>query len=366
MKSLRTGVGVLVGKEGKTRDEQDDESITAAALEIDQMYRAEWQQERLYSRGIHIQPRAWSAGQTKKAGYWGRKPDRRRPGKFQRPRLRMDPRSLKPLIGIYLLVLKVHLFLLPRDKDSVFHDILAMPAGAGVPQGFDPSNPIVLAGDTLVQIRACRKVAYAKRISLSFFSILSLIIHHSPLQTQIEAYRPGDVVFLSECGLFAHKYAMSTFVELALRGIQTIIVQHPESFRSVPIDLTTPLLRPTWIRGPEEYKKGSSPEFVNRDAIRKSWIAQLEAQPSFPHMAEVLDIADQYDCRSLLGDVYYLFLCEISRAPHEPNNHSGASSFPYPALPDRHRARIMTGYWSLTEFWQKISVNIPPPPRKAG
>ncbi|KAJ7495371.1 hypothetical protein FB451DRAFT_1213941 [Mycena latifolia] len=242
---------------------------------------------------------------------------------------------------------KVHLFHLLRDEESVFHDMLAMPPGAAAPQGSSRENPVVLVGDTLAQIRAFHKLAYA-----------------SPLQAQITAYQRSDLASLIECGFFAHKYAMTSFLQLALDAIVSIATRH--SFDGHPIATNTALLRLTWLQGAPLYNTAGTREFEIRELIRRSWMAQVRTQRSFDHMKIILERCQQYDFRALLGEVYHEYLRRMSFAHREPGHGPRPARFPDPSLFELHRARLMTGYWSLNECWDEFVTNVPPVPVSEG
>lgn len=75
-------------------------------------------------------------------------------------------------------------------------------------------------------------------------------------------------------------------------------------------------------------------------------------------MKEMLDLADTYDFRPLLGDVYHIYL-KITLEPREPSCDPGPAPFPDPSLSELHRGRIMTGHWSLDDCWQRLAMNVP-------
>ncbi|KAJ7088042.1 hypothetical protein B0H15DRAFT_1022609 [Mycena belliarum] len=235
---------------------------------------------------------------------------------------------------------KIHLFHLLRDEESVFHDMLAMPGGSAAPQGSTRADPVVLAGDTLAQIRAFHRLAYA-----------------SPLEAQVSAYTRRDLGFLVDCALFAHKYELKGFLHLALDAIGSIGTRL--TLNDIPIAITTALLRLTWLQGPKRFTAPGTREFLIREVLQSSIMAQIRAQSSFEHLKIMLDRCEQYDFRVLLGEIYHFYLCKMtsrSQASESPV----VFTFPDPSLPELHRTRLMRGFWSLAECWRHFVANVPP------
>ncbi|KAJ7142776.1 hypothetical protein C8R44DRAFT_974339 [Mycena epipterygia] len=238
---------------------------------------------------------------------------------------------------------QVHLFHLLRDETFAFHDMFSMPSGDAAPEGFDRENPVILTGDTLTDICSFHTLAYS-----------------SPLQSQLGAFRPENLPGLTAGGLFAHKYSMNTFLQLALYASRAI--GNRFSFNATAIAVTLPLLRLTWLCGSSRYRPKGTVEHDIRVLIQRSWILRLREDPSFDKMKEMLDLADTYDFRPLLGEVYHMYLLKITVGPREPICDPSPTPFPDPSLSELHRSWIMTGHWSLDDCWQRLAMNAPPVP----
>ncbi|KAJ6450982.1 hypothetical protein C8R47DRAFT_1329799 [Mycena vitilis] len=237
---------------------------------------------------------------------------------------------------------QIHLFHLLRDPHSVFRDMLSMPTGGTSPEGFDRSSPVILSGDSLAQVRAFHQMVYA-----------------SPMNSQTSAFRAADLQMLVDAGLFAHKYSINDIVSLTLAAI--LQIGQRCSFDSTSPELTTAILRLTSLRGPSDYNRAESSSHGIRDLVRRSFMLRIQANASYQNLREMLDEAEKYDLRPLLGEVYHLYLLKIS-TDREANHEPDPSRFPDPSLSELHRGRIMTGNWSLEDCWQRLAENPPPVP----
>ncbi|KAJ7455102.1 hypothetical protein FB451DRAFT_646138 [Mycena latifolia] len=235
---------------------------------------------------------------------------------------------------------QIHLFLLLRDESSVFCDMLLMPSGGSAPQGFNREDPIVLTGDTLNELRAFHALAYTSLGQLT-----------APFSRQ-------DLDIATDAGLFAHKYGLTTVRDYALRAIREMSATFTaESFSKHAVPR---ILRLTWLCGSDRYNTPDTDEFAIRDSVRRSVIAYFPKQLSAADFTLKMKCAEEFDCRPLIGDLCHLYLCDILRK-QRPAHDGGAIPFPVEGLSDRHRSMLLTGYWSLTQFWSSF-VKKPPPP----
>ncbi|KAJ7624112.1 hypothetical protein DFH06DRAFT_1305252 [Mycena polygramma] len=247
------------------------------------------------------------------------------------------------LVCIHVLMNNIHLYHLLQDADSVFRNMLTMPTGGAAPEGFERSNPVVLQGDSLAHVRAFHRIVY-----------------NSPLDSQFSAFQLHDLQMLADAGLFAHKYSMTTVVVLVLGAIQRIGTRH--SFDLITPDLASAFLQLTLLRGSNIYDRTGTLEHTIRELVRRSWMLRIHADPSFDKLREMLDIAEQYDFRPLLGELYYLYLHKITLEPREASHDPGQPPFPDPSLSELHRSRILMGNWSLENCWHHFTTSAPPVP----
>ncbi|KAJ7098471.1 hypothetical protein C8R43DRAFT_1048754 [Mycena crocata] len=236
---------------------------------------------------------------------------------------------------------QIHFFHLLRDETSIFHDMLSMPPTSGSPQGFTRADPVTLVGDSLEEIRAFHSLVYA-----------------SPIQLR-EQFKPEEVEMLLCAALFSHKYGMTTFRDFAIHAIKDL--SPTLAWDSLGMGITYRLLRLTWLCGPARYNTKGTAEFTIRQFIQQSWTSRLRATPSSENLLQKLSVAEECDFRSLIGDLYHLYLCQLAQKKHEPTLEPGVIAFPDAnLLSDEHRSRLMAGYWSLNQTWLRFVDNVPP------
>ncbi|KAJ7077000.1 hypothetical protein B0H15DRAFT_1026342 [Mycena belliarum] len=246
---------------------------------------------------------------------------------------------------------QIHLHHLLSDETSVFRDMLLLPDGASAVQGFHRDTPISLTGDTLDEIRAFHASAYTSVKKLA------------------KSFEIDDMEMLVRAGLFSHKYGMTTFCDFALVAIHKITAE--SSLTSCSRSTIHDLLRLTWLCGPDRYNARGTSEFDIREFGRQCYVDFFRRQPSAENLVEMIAIAEQFDIRQLVGQLYYIYLCRLTISDPGHTFDAGPVFFTFPQdLSDLHRARLLTGYWSLTQCWNHFAKTAPrlpvpcsPPPK---
>jgi hypothetical protein len=105
------------------------------------------------------------------------------------------------------------------------------------------------------------------------------------------------------------------------------------------------------------------------NVVQVAWISGLSQQHTNEFLRDTLNAATQFNCRQLLGRAYYTYLVHIEHSasappagtadPARPLSLLRVPVFPNPdGLTAEHTLRILTGHWSLTQLWQRLTCKV--------
>ncbi|KAJ7024270.1 hypothetical protein C8F04DRAFT_163383 [Mycena alexandri] len=235
---------------------------------------------------------------------------------------------------------KIHRYHLLRGGASVFKEMFMFPSGDAPTQGYNESDPIVLAGDSPERFRAFLTIAYAE-----------------PSEFQDAENQVDRLPAFIHCAYFAHKYEITPLFHAAVKAILHLLEPRPaltaELFASILAlsNLCGDIRLP---RAPADFKTSI------RHAVEIAWVRNHPEEATFMALAEVLDISTAYGLGYLASLTASRYLFQMVSALPERTAAGATPPFAdHPWLKGEHRLRILAGAWSMEQSWQRTVATAP-------
>ncbi|KAJ7708342.1 hypothetical protein B0H17DRAFT_1274135 [Mycena rosella] len=243
------------------------------------------------------------------------------------PRVSKDGRYYRTdgdcIIRVENTLFKIHRYHLSEDS-SIFRSMFGLPTGTLPSEGKNDNDPIVLSGDTTTQFRAF----------LSF----------SPSQLQINRMSLDDVERLVNMIPFAHKYLLQQCLLWALESLERILIH---SAAMVPADQYPTIFEVTALC------TGLHAPICDRicGLVKRQWVLHIKS--GAVAVGPALDIAERFNLRSFLVDLYCIVLDKLAATP-DPFQAAGAADGPLAGISSTHKLRIFSGHWVLSRCWKEF------------
>ncbi|KAF5380694.1 hypothetical protein D9757_007036 [Collybiopsis confluens] len=250
------------------------------------------------------------------------------------------------------ILFNVHRSLLARDNSS-FATLFSLPQGPLPPQGRSDDNPIVLYGDKASEFRNFLWALYAL-----------------PPELQIVNSSTVDLNRLIDIARLSNKYSFKSLETWALDAVQDYVNRRPAF--SVPNTTAEPLnSNPTQthlalIENTDQLTRLIQlAQLCNHDRLLASMIALLRQlmTRSLQYAYLSMALADDLDLRSLRGAAYLEVMqrstsfASLAKEPTANENSEDPSTI---SITPAQQVRLLSGYWHLTQTWEKKFRTTPP------
>ncbi|KAJ7474726.1 hypothetical protein FB451DRAFT_1246439 [Mycena latifolia] len=235
------------------------------------------------------------------------------------------------IIRVENTLFKIHRYHLSEDS-SIFRSMFGLPAGTTPSEGQNDRNPIVLSGDTPTQFRAFLSFSYS-----------------NPNQLQINRMSVADVERIVNMVPFAHKYLLNECLLWALESLERVLIH---SAALVPADQYSMILEATSLC------TSLHAPICDRicGLLKRQWVAHIQSNSLA--VGPALDIADRFNLRSFLVELYCIVLDKLANTPELEA--VAAADGPLAGISSTHKLRIFSGSWALSRCWSDFSKKDPP------
>ncbi|KAJ7812771.1 hypothetical protein B0H13DRAFT_2470244, partial [Mycena leptocephala] len=220
---------------------------------------------------------------------------------------------------------KLHKLFLSRDPESMFCHMFSSPQGSETQE-----TEIALSGDSVDDFRALCWALYAL-----------------PTEIQLQNDPGANIERLLAVANMSHKYSVASFETWALR----IIWIHCQSSRDYLNDCGQNMLDGIY---------GAAAAGGRRDLcslVEQKWLPRLK-QGGDLQLRHALDFGDAHDMRTFLGEAYYQQARDMKPFAPAPAIGSEVVDFSPLNLTPSQLHRLLSGYCSLSLFWEKFSSTV--------
>ncbi|KAJ6508261.1 hypothetical protein C8R45DRAFT_966750 [Mycena sanguinolenta] len=216
---------------------------------------------------------------------------------------------------------KVHKVILSRDPESMFRTMFSLPQASATHS--NELDPIVLSGDSADEFRSLCWALYAL-----------------PTEIQAQNHHEADIERLVIVAKMAHKYSLSSFETWAL----SMIWIHSRSERDYLDHCPQNLLNRVY----EAAAAGGRRDLC--ELVEEKWLARLKRREL--HLRHALDFGETHDMRAFLALAYYQQAQDMQSFAPKLSTGSEITDFSQLNLTPSQLHRLLSGYCSLSLFWE--------------
>jgi hypothetical protein len=164
----------------------------------------------------------------------------------------------------------------------------------------------------------------------------------SPTETQLQNDSGANIERLVTVATMSHKYSLSSFETWAL----SIVWIHCQSERDYLIDCPQNMLDGIYEAG----AAGGRQDLCS--LIEEKWLARLKRGEL--QLRHALDFGEAHDMRAFLADAYYQQARDMKSFAPKLGSGSAVVDFSQLNLTDSQIRRLLSGYCSLSLFWESF------------
>ncbi|KAJ6585498.1 hypothetical protein B0H19DRAFT_1059716 [Mycena capillaripes] len=218
---------------------------------------------------------------------------------------------------------KLHKVFLSRDPESMFRDMFSIPQSSAA-QGL-ALDPILLSGDSAENFRALCWALYAL-----------------PTEIQSQNNDEANIERLVAVANMSHKYSLSSFEAWAL----SIVWIHCQPKRDYLDGCPENMLHGTY----EAAAAGGRQDLCTR--VEQKWLVRLKRGEL--ELRHALDFGEAHNMRAFLADAYYQQARDMKPLAPKLIIGSEVADFSRLNLTNSQVQRLLSGYCSLSLFWERF------------